>query len=70
MCARVGCDTVYVQSPHVEKHLVVSVGSEVYVTLAKGGLVDDHLLIVAVEHVMSYDDAVRVCCDASARGDC
>jgi diadenosine tetraphosphate (Ap4A) HIT family hydrolase len=44
------------KSPDVEKHLIVSVSNETYVALAKGGLVDDHLLIVAVEHVQSIGD--------------
>ena len=34
----------------VEKHLIIAVGDEAYVAMAKGGIVDDHLLIVAVEH--------------------
>ena len=42
-------------SPQVEKHLIVSVGSECYVALAKGGLVEEHLLIVAIEHVPSFE---------------
>lgn len=37
-------------SPEVEKHLVVSVGTEVYLALAKGGLVEDHLLILPITH--------------------
>uniref|UniRef100_A0A0C9RHR7 Cwf19l1 protein n=1 Tax=Fopius arisanus TaxID=64838 RepID=A0A0C9RHR7_9HYME len=41
-------------SPSVEKHLVISVGSEVYVALAKGGLVDDHLLILPISHHQSF----------------
>lgn len=40
-------------SPEVEKHLVISVGDEVYLALAKGGLVDEHLLILPVEHHQS-----------------
>jgi hypothetical protein len=44
------------KSPDVEKHLIVSVSNETYVALAKGGLVDDHLLIVAVDHVQSIGD--------------
>lgn len=38
-------------SSKVEKHLVVSVGRKVYLALAKGGLVEEHLLICPVEHV-------------------
>ncbi|XP_046435510.1 CWF19-like protein 1 [Neodiprion fabricii] len=37
-------------SPEVSKHLVISVGTEVYLALAKGGLVDDHFLILPVTH--------------------
>ncbi|XP_075215948.1 CWF19-like protein 1 isoform X2 [Lycorma delicatula] len=40
-------------SPEVEKHLVISVGTEVYLALAKGGLVNDHLLILTVGHYQS-----------------
>lgn len=38
-------------SPKVEKHLVVSVGKTVYLALAKGGLTDDHVLILPIQHV-------------------
>lgn len=37
-------------SPQVEKHMVISVGSEVYMALAKGGLTPDHVLILPVGH--------------------
>jgi hypothetical protein len=38
-------------SPHVEKHLVVSVGNEAYLALPKGGLHPlHHLLIVPIAH--------------------
>ncbi|KAH9519188.1 hypothetical protein Btru_074929 [Bulinus truncatus] len=40
-------------SPEVEKHLVVSVGDQVYLALAKGGVVDDHVLIIPVYHHQS-----------------
>ncbi|XP_039276496.1 CWF19-like protein 1 [Nilaparvata lugens] len=40
-------------SPEVEKHLVISIGTEVYLALAKGGLVPDHLLILPVAHHQS-----------------
>lgn len=40
-------------SPEVEKHLVVSVGNVAYLALAKGGLVDEHLLIIPTEHHQS-----------------
>ncbi|XP_046585130.1 CWF19-like protein 1 isoform X1 [Haliotis rubra] len=41
-------------SSEVEKHLVVSVGTQTYLALAKGGLVEDHVLILPIEHVQSY----------------
>ena len=37
-------------SAEVEKHLIVSVGSHAYLTLAKGGLTPDHLLICPIGH--------------------
>lgn len=40
-------------SPAVSKHLVISVGTEVYVALARGGLVEDHFLILPVTHHQS-----------------
>ncbi len=35
-------------SPEVEKHLIVSVGDECYVALAKGGIDWNNLLIVPI----------------------
>ncbi|XP_031562672.1 CWF19-like protein 1 [Actinia tenebrosa] len=40
-------------SPKVEKHLVLSVGNLCYLALAKGGLVDDHILICPIAHFES-----------------
>ncbi|RZC40507.1 CWF19-like protein 1, partial [Asbolus verrucosus] len=37
-------------SPSVEKHLIVTVGNATYLALAKGGIVDEHLLISPIEH--------------------
>ena len=37
-------------SAEVEKHLIVSVGNHAYLTLAKGGLTPDHLLICPIGH--------------------
>jgi Protein similar to CwfJ C-terminus 1. len=37
-------------SPEVSKHLVISVGNEIYIALAKGGLVEDHFLILPITH--------------------
>ncbi|XP_018327175.1 CWF19-like protein 1 [Agrilus planipennis] len=40
-------------SPSVEKHLIITVGEDVYLALAKGGLVEEHLLICPIEHHQS-----------------
>ncbi|XP_017736299.1 PREDICTED: CWF19-like protein 1 isoform X2 [Rhinopithecus bieti] len=40
-------------SPEVEKHLVVSIGTHCYLALAKGGLSDDHVLILPIGHYQS-----------------
>jgi len=40
-------------SPDVEKHLVVSIGDGVYVTIAKGFIVPDHVLILPIGHFQS-----------------
>ncbi|RWS03074.1 CWF19-like protein 1 [Dinothrombium tinctorium] len=40
-------------SPDVEKHLIVSIGDHSYLAMAKGGLVDDHLLIIPIAHFRS-----------------
>jgi len=40
-------------SPVVSKHLVISVGTEIYLALARGGLVEDHFLILPVTHHQS-----------------
>lgn len=37
-------------SPSVEKHLVVSIGEQVYLALAKGGLTEFHAMILPVQH--------------------
>lgn len=46
-------------NPEVESHLIVSIVNETYVTLAKGGLVQDHLILVPVGHV-SNSRAVEI----------
>ncbi|CAL5199246.1 unnamed protein product [Lathyrus oleraceus] len=38
-------------SPNVESHLIISIGENYYLALAKGPLVEDHVLIVPVEHM-------------------
>lgn len=37
-------------SPNVESHLIVSIGEHYYCALPKGPLVQDHALIIPVEH--------------------
>ncbi|KAK1306997.1 Zinc finger CCCH domain-containing protein 59 [Acorus calamus] len=37
-------------SPEVESHLILSIGESYYCALAKGPLVDDHALIIPIEH--------------------
>lgn len=37
-------------SPEVEKHLIISIGDAAYLTLAKGGLTNDHVLILPIGH--------------------
>eukprot|EP00252_Welwitschia_mirabilis_P025628 TRINITY_DN8096_c0_g1_i1.p1 TRINITY_DN8096_c0_g1~~TRINITY_DN8096_c0_g1_i1.p1 ORF type:complete len:576 (-),score=113.47 TRINITY_DN8096_c0_g1_i1:191-1918(-) len=41
-------------SPNVESHLIVSIGDHFYCALPKGPLVEDHLLLVPVEHIPSF----------------
>lgn len=48
-------------SPQVEKHLVVSVGTQVYLALAKGGLTSDHCLILPIEHSPCATALDQVC---------
>lgn len=40
-------------SPSVEKHLVISIGENFYLALAKGPLNDYHVLILSVTHIQS-----------------
>lgn len=37
-------------SPDVESHLILSVGESWYLALAKGPLIDHHVLLVPIEH--------------------
>eukprot|EP01133_Synstelium_polycarpum_P007653 gene7653-8957_t len=41
-------------SPEVESHLIVTIGSEAYLALPKGGIVMDNSLVVFIEHKPSY----------------
>ncbi|XAR67160.1 hypothetical protein NMG60_11013617 [Bertholletia excelsa] len=38
-------------SPNVESHLITSIGEYYYCALAKGPLVEDHVLIIPIEHM-------------------
>lgn len=40
-------------SEDVSKHLVMSIGKEIYLAMAKGGVVDDHFLVLPVRHHQS-----------------
>ncbi|KNC77722.1 hypothetical protein SARC_09829 [Sphaeroforma arctica JP610] len=40
-------------SPQVEKHLVVSIGTDMYIAYAKGHLVCEHVLILPINHIGS-----------------
>lgn len=40
-------------NPKVEKHMVVSVGEHCYLAMAKGGLTNDHTLIIPINHHQS-----------------
>lgn len=44
-------------SPEVEKHLILAIGEFCYLTLAKGGLLDEHFLILPIEHISSLNDS-------------
>lgn len=40
-------------NPDIEKHLIISIGNEVYLTLAKGAITPNHILIIPIEHQSS-----------------
>lgn len=44
-------------SPKVEKHLIVAIGDFCYLTLAKGGLNEDHLLLIPINHIQCLNDS-------------
>ena len=46
-------------SPACEKHLILSVGFGVYLTLPKGGISPGHTLLVPVKHIASLVDAPK-----------
>jgi hypothetical protein len=43
-------------NPEIDRHLIASVGTEAYLALAKGGLTENHLLLVPISHVSSMAD--------------
>uniref|UniRef100_A0A2K5M9H0 Cwf19-like C-terminal domain-containing protein n=1 Tax=Cercocebus atys TaxID=9531 RepID=A0A2K5M9H0_CERAT len=51
-------------SPEVEKHLVVIIGTHCYLALAKGGLSDDHVLILPIGH---YQSVVELSAEVAVR---
>lgn len=69
-------------NPEVEKHLIVSIGEECYLSLAKGGLTPHHTLIIPIAHASStlqledatrteidrYKQALRKCFDTQQMG--
>ncbi len=42
-------------NPDIEKHLIVSIGEEVYVAIAKGGLNHHHILAIPIPHYPSLN---------------
>ena len=42
-------------NPDIEKHLIASIGDDIYLTLAKGGLNDFHCLIIPLGHYPSLN---------------
>lgn len=40
-------------SPSVDKSLIISIGDHSYLALAKGGLTEEHLIILPIEHIRS-----------------
>lgn len=42
-------------SPNVEKHLIIAIGEHCYLALAKGGLMDEHFLLIPIEHIQSLN---------------
>ncbi|GFS28598.1 CWF19-like protein 1 [Trichonephila inaurata madagascariensis] len=45
------CCCFCLTNPNIQRQLLLSIGNHSYLTLAKGGLVEDHLLIIPMEHV-------------------
>lgn len=43
-------------SPKIDRDLIKSIGEFCYISLAKGGLTDDHFLILPINHIESLND--------------
>lgn len=43
-------------SDKIDKHLILTIGQYCYLALAKGGLLDNHLMIMPIEHIRSISD--------------
>jgi hypothetical protein len=53
-------------SPNVEKHLIIAIGEHCYLTLAKGGLVDEHYLLIPIDHIQSVnssENSIELLCE-------
>jgi len=46
-------------SPDVDKKLIISIGNQCYLACAKGGLVEEHILITPIEHIRCYMDLFK-----------
>ncbi len=42
-------------NPALKKHLIIHIGDEIYVTLAKGGIIPEHFLIIPIVHHSSTE---------------
>jgi diadenosine tetraphosphate (Ap4A) HIT family hydrolase len=45
-------------NPAARKHLIIDIGEEVYLTLAKGPLTPEHAIIIPIEHVSSNTEDI------------
>eukprot|EP01080_Neovahlkampfia_damariscottae_P002666 gene2666-3862_t len=50
-------------NPEIEKHLLISIQEESYLAFPKGGLTNDHILLISMEHSNCYmnlsDDSIK-----------
>ncbi|XP_050520201.1 CWF19-like protein 1 isoform X2 [Daktulosphaira vitifoliae] len=44
-------------SKNITKHMIISIGETVYIAAAKGPLVEDHILLIPIEHCKSLAEA-------------